>query len=96
MHFPTGGVGLNAGIQDAMNLGWKLAEIREPDLRFSLAEARELFDAAGVELAEPTLELLLERTEGWAAGLRHGQAGKPPPRDRQPRRPFLKPRKELD
>lgn len=25
MHFPTGGVGMNAGIQDAHNLGWKLA-----------------------------------------------------------------------
>ncbi|MER5266083.1 FAD-dependent monooxygenase [Actinosynnema sp. NPDC002837] len=25
-HFPTGGVGLNVGVQDAANLGWKLAE----------------------------------------------------------------------
>lgn len=25
MHFPAGGVGLNVGLQDAMNLGWKLA-----------------------------------------------------------------------
>ncbi|MFE7777133.1 FAD-dependent monooxygenase [Streptomyces sp. NPDC057445] len=25
MHFPTGGVGLNVGFQDATNLGWKLA-----------------------------------------------------------------------
>lgn len=25
IHFPTGGVGLNVGVQDAMNLGWKLA-----------------------------------------------------------------------
>jgi hypothetical protein len=25
IHFPAGGVGLNIGIQDAMNLGWKLA-----------------------------------------------------------------------
>ncbi|MFI6700802.1 FAD-dependent monooxygenase [Streptomyces sp. NPDC050509] len=25
MHFPSGGVGLNVGIQDATNLGWKLA-----------------------------------------------------------------------
>ncbi len=29
MHAPAGGVGLNAGVQDAMNLGWKLAaEVR--------------------------------------------------------------------
>jgi len=27
MHFPTGGVGMNVGIQDAMNLGWKLAAV---------------------------------------------------------------------
>jgi 2-polyprenyl-6-methoxyphenol hydroxylase-like FAD-dependent oxidoreductase len=25
IHFPAGGVGLNTGVQDAMNLGWKLA-----------------------------------------------------------------------
>ncbi|MFD3911620.1 FAD-dependent monooxygenase [Streptomyces sp. NPDC058603] len=27
MHFPTGGVGLNVGVQDATNLGWKLAAV---------------------------------------------------------------------
>lgn len=27
VHFPTGGVGLNVGVQDAMNLGWKLAAV---------------------------------------------------------------------
>src|SRR6516225_5316923 len=45
-----------------------LAEIREPDLRFTVAEASELFDAAGVHLPDPAP--LVERTEGWAAGLR--------------------------
>src|SRR5262249_1043910 len=40
----------------------------EPDLRFTVAEAEELFDAAGVKLPNPAL--LVERTEGWAAGLR--------------------------
>jgi LuxR family maltose regulon positive regulatory protein len=44
--------------------------VRAADLRFSLAEARELLAAAGVELGEPALALLYERTEGWAAGLR--------------------------
>ena len=47
-----------------------LAEIRAVDLRFTLAEAGELFTAAGVELDEPSLAVLHERTEGWAAGLR--------------------------
>jgi LuxR family transcriptional regulator, maltose regulon positive regulatory protein len=51
-----------------LRLEGELAEIREPDLRFSLAEAEELFAAAGVEL--PGLAALVERTEGWAAGLR--------------------------
>jgi 2-polyprenyl-6-methoxyphenol hydroxylase-like FAD-dependent oxidoreductase len=27
MHFPAGGVGLNLGLQDAVNLGWKLAAV---------------------------------------------------------------------
>src|SRR5262245_19711871 len=45
-----------------------LADIREPDLRFTVAEARELFAAAGVDLPDPAA--LVERTEGWAAGLR--------------------------
>jgi len=51
-----------------LRLEGELAEIREPDLRFSLAEAEELFDAAGVQLPDPAP--LVERTEGWAAGLR--------------------------
>jgi LuxR family transcriptional regulator, maltose regulon positive regulatory protein len=51
-----------------LRLEGELAEIREPDLRFTVAEARELFDAAGVDLPDPAL--LVERTEGWAAGLR--------------------------
>ncbi len=53
-----------------LRLEGQLAEIRPADLRFSLAEARELFAAAGVELPEPALVMLAERTEGWAAGLR--------------------------
>jgi LuxR family transcriptional regulator, maltose regulon positive regulatory protein len=53
-----------------LRLEGELAEIRGPDLRFSLAEARELFDAAGVELPESAVMMLYERTEGWAAGLR--------------------------
>jgi LuxR family transcriptional regulator, maltose regulon positive regulatory protein len=51
-----------------LRLEGELAEIREPDLRFTVAEAEELFDAAGVKLPDPAL--LVERTEGWAAGLR--------------------------
>src|SRR5262249_45042014 len=46
-----------------LRLEGELAEIREPDLRFTVAEAEELFNAAGVKLPDPAL--LVERTEGW-------------------------------
>jgi len=53
-----------------LRLEGELTEIRELDLRFTVAEARELFAAAGVQLPEAALVSLHERTEGWAAGLR--------------------------
>jgi LuxR family maltose regulon positive regulatory protein len=53
-----------------LRLEGELAEIRAGDLRFSPAEARALFAAAGVGLSDPALGMLYERTEGWAAGLR--------------------------
>ena len=53
-----------------LRLEGELTEIRAADLRFTLAEARELLTAAGVALPEPALAMLHERTEGWAAGLR--------------------------
>lgn len=53
-----------------LRLEGELAEIREPQLQFSVDEARELFAAAGVQLSEQALTRLHERTEGWAAGLR--------------------------
>jgi LuxR family transcriptional regulator, maltose regulon positive regulatory protein len=53
-----------------LRLDGGLTEIRAGDLKFTLAEAGELFTAAGVELDEPTLAVLHARTEGWAAGLR--------------------------
>jgi len=53
-----------------LRLEGELAEIRTDDLRFSRAEAAELFAAAGVDLPAATVAVLHERTEGWAAGLR--------------------------
>ena len=53
-----------------LRLEGELTEIRADDLRFTVAEARALFQAAGEELPGPTLALLMDRTEGWAAGLR--------------------------
>jgi LuxR family maltose regulon positive regulatory protein len=51
-----------------LRLEGELAELRGPDLRFTVAEAAELFADARVQLAG--LSRLVERTEGWAAGLR--------------------------
>jgi LuxR family maltose regulon positive regulatory protein len=51
-----------------LRLEGELGEVRSPDLRFTVAEAEELFADAGLQL--PGLSQLVERTEGWAAGLR--------------------------
>jgi LuxR family maltose regulon positive regulatory protein len=53
-----------------LRLEGEVADIRAQDLKFSLSEAQEMFNAAGVQLPESALGLLYDRTEGWAAGLR--------------------------
>jgi LuxR family transcriptional regulator, maltose regulon positive regulatory protein len=53
-----------------LRLEGELTELRADDLRFSLAEARELLASAGVRLPDEALAPLVDRTEGWAAGLR--------------------------
>jgi LuxR family maltose regulon positive regulatory protein len=53
-----------------LRLEGELTEIRAGDLRFSLADAEELFAVAGVDLPGPAVQSLVDRTEGWAAGLR--------------------------
>jgi LuxR family maltose regulon positive regulatory protein len=53
-----------------LRLEGELTEIRAADLRFGLDDSRVLLEGAGVELSDSALALLLERTEGWAAGLR--------------------------
>jgi LuxR family maltose regulon positive regulatory protein len=53
-----------------LRLAQELTEIRAADLKFTLAEAGELLETAGVELPGPALAKLHERTDGWAAGLR--------------------------
>ncbi|HEX8348147.1 MAG TPA: LuxR C-terminal-related transcriptional regulator [Actinoplanes sp.] len=47
----------------------QLTEIRTAELAFSPDEAVELLAADHVQLAEDELTTLLQRTEGWAAGL---------------------------
>ena len=55
VHFPMGGQGLNLGVQDAMNLGWKLARVvtdRSPD---------SLLDSYGAE-RQPVGQLVIDDT----------------------------------
>jgi LuxR family maltose regulon positive regulatory protein len=48
----------------------EMVEIRMRDLRLAPADAAALVrDVSGVELGEPDLAVLLERTEGWPGGL---------------------------
>ena len=47
-----------------------VAEIRYDALAFTGAETRALLECHGVEASEPATKTLVERTEGWAAGIR--------------------------
>ena len=51
-------------------LAGELTEIRASDLAFSAAEARLLLAQHSSTLSADSLERLMRRTEGWAAGLR--------------------------
>jgi LuxR family maltose regulon positive regulatory protein len=53
-----------------LRLEGELTELRAEDLRFTYEEARTLLAAAGVQLSDATLARLMQRTEGWVAGLR--------------------------
>ena len=53
-----------------LRLAGLLAEVRAADLAFRADEASQLFTQLGVGVNESQLERLLERTEGWPAGLR--------------------------
>ncbi|MET9266035.1 LuxR C-terminal-related transcriptional regulator [Amycolatopsis sp. NPDC004079] len=53
-----------------VRLDGELTEIRAADLRFTLDDARQLLDFAEVRVSGQTLASLLDRTEGWVAGLR--------------------------
>jgi len=53
-----------------LRLAGGLTEIRPAQLRFTRQDARELLTSIGVVLTDESLDVLHERTEGWAAGLR--------------------------
>ena len=53
-----------------LRLAGVLTEIRATDLSFRIDETAELFDQLQIDLDDAQLGRLVERTEGWAAGLR--------------------------
>jgi len=53
-----------------LRLRGELTELRAADLRFTAAEALELFQGSGISDPEDVTLPLHARTEGWAAGLR--------------------------
>ncbi|MFH7596845.1 FAD-dependent monooxygenase [Streptomyces racemochromogenes] len=67
IHFPAGGQGLNMGVQDAVNLGWKLAAV----VRGRAPEA--LLDSYHAE-RHPVGERVLHNTRAQAALARPGAA----------------------
>ena len=52
-----------------LRAGRALIEIRARELAFTVDEGRELIAREGIKLSGNSLELLVERTEGWPAGL---------------------------
>jgi LuxR family transcriptional regulator, maltose regulon positive regulatory protein len=63
-------------------LSGELATIRAADLAFTLPEAQQLLATHGVALSPGSLDILMRRNEGWAAGLRlaaMSMAGHPDP-----------------
>ncbi len=53
-----------------VRVGGGLTEIRSEDLAFTEAEAAELFRRSNLQLTGDQVRVLLDRTQGWPAGLR--------------------------
>ncbi|MER7499883.1 FAD-dependent monooxygenase [Nonomuraea pusilla] len=72
IHFPAGGQGLNTGVQDAVNLGWKLAAVvhgRSPDLLLDTYQAERHPVAARV-LQNTRAQTALWRVDDHTTALR--------------------------
>jgi LuxR family maltose regulon positive regulatory protein len=51
-------------------LAGTVVEVRMADLAFTLDEARALLTSQGVDLSDTAMQAIIDRTQGWAAGLR--------------------------
>jgi len=73
VHSPIGGQGLNIGVQDAVNLGWKLAQVVHGTSADDLLDTYQAErHAVGAELLQQTLALTaLNRGDDRTLALRH-------------------------
>jgi 2-polyprenyl-6-methoxyphenol hydroxylase-like FAD-dependent oxidoreductase len=65
VHYPVGGQGLNTGVQDAVNLGWKLAQVVHQTSRGSLLDTyhAERHPVAARVLRNTMAQVALSRTD---------------------------------
>jgi 2-polyprenyl-6-methoxyphenol hydroxylase-like FAD-dependent oxidoreductase len=72
VHYPTGGQGLNIGVQDAVNLGWKLAQVIKGTAQESLLDTyqTERHPVAARVLRDTMAQVALLRTDDRTDALR--------------------------
>jgi 2-polyprenyl-6-methoxyphenol hydroxylase-like FAD-dependent oxidoreductase len=72
VHYPTGGQGLNIGVQDAVNLGWKLAQVVKKTSPESLLDTyhTERHPVAARVLRDTMAQVALLRTDDRTDALR--------------------------
>jgi 2-polyprenyl-6-methoxyphenol hydroxylase-like FAD-dependent oxidoreductase len=73
VHYPVGGQGLNIGVQDAVNLGWKLAQVVKKTSPESLLDTyhTERHPVAAIVLRNTMAQVALLRTDHRTNALRH-------------------------
>jgi 3-(3-hydroxy-phenyl)propionate hydroxylase len=72
VHYPAGGQGLNTGVQDAVNLGWKLAQVVKKTSTESLLDTyhTERHPVAAILLRNTMAQVALLRTDDRTNALR--------------------------
>jgi 3-(3-hydroxy-phenyl)propionate hydroxylase len=72
VHYPTGGQGLNIGVQDAVNLGWKLAQVAKKTSPESLLDTyhAERHPVAARVLRDTMAQVALLRPDDRTSALR--------------------------
>jgi 3-(3-hydroxy-phenyl)propionate hydroxylase len=72
VHYPTGGQGLSIGVQDAVNLGWKLAQVVKKTSPESLLDTyhAERHPVASIVLRDTMAQVALLRTDDRTNALR--------------------------